>query len=750
MTVRFFRDLSIAHKIAVVITLTSSLVLLVVCSAFVVNQVVAFRRAEVDQLSALAGVVGSNTAAALVFNDPKAAEETLAALQAHPHIVAGEVYTADGALFAAYRRPSSGSPGGAPAGGAAPSADAPGGLPLGHRFSPAHLDLVRSVELDGEVLGTVHLRSSLAQLHAALRWYAGIALGVFALSIVAAYLLSLRLQRLISAPIQQLARTMRIVSEVRNYALREEKTSNDEIGSLIDGFNQMLAQIQARDEELAKLATAVEQAAEAIVITDTAGRIEYVNPAFERTTGYARAEALGRRTNLVKSGVHDPSFYRELWQTIGSGRVWTGRFTNRRKDGALYEEECTISPVRDEQGRIVHYVAVKRDVTTELRLEQQLNQAQKLKALGTLAGGIAHDFNNILVPILGYAEMAQDELAADGPVRLMLDQVIAGAERARDLVRQILSFSRPADPEQKIVRLTPIVSEVLQLMRATLPATIEIRQEFRAGRDVVRASPTQLHQILVNLCTNAWHAMEDDRGVLTVQLEELDGDDGVARRHPQLAPGPWVRLTVADTGCGMPPEVLDRIFEPFFTTREVGEGTGLGLAAAHGIVDSIGGCIEVESTPGAGTSFAIYLPLTSEEEEEERLGPRAGRPTGTERLLLVDDEETIVELGQQALENLGYSVDTATSGAEALERFAADPDGYDLVITDQTMPGMTGMALAQELLRIRADLPIILCTGYSPAATPEKVRAIGIRELVGKPTTVTELSEAVRRALDGV
>ena len=388
-----------------------------------------------------------------------------------------------------------------------------------------------------------------------------------------------------------------------------------------------------------------------------------------------------------------------------------------------------------------------RDITIEKRLEAQLLQAQKMEAIGTLAGGIAHDFNNILSSVIGYTELALEEVSKGGLLHSNLQEVLKAGRRARDLVRQILAFSRQSDQELKPLEISPIIKETLKLLRASLPSTINIKQHMGANLGTVMTDPTQVNQILMNLCTNAAHAMEKNGGTLEVNLEKVGNGTDVGVRFPGLSPGPYVKLTVSDNGHGMAPEVKERIFDPYFTTKEKGEGTGLGLAMVHGIVKSHGGTITVYSEPEMGATFHVYLPI-KETETDQATGSEEIIPTGSERILFVDDEQPIVDIAKQMVEQLGYSMVTRTSSLEALELFRAKPDEFDLVITDMTMPNMTGEELANELMFIRPDIPIILCTGFSRSVTEKKAKAMGIQAFILKPILRQELAETIRRVLD--
>lgn len=380
-------------------------------------------------------------------------------------------------------------------------------------------------------------------------------------------------------------------------------------------------------------------------------------------------------------------------------------------------------------------------------IQKQLLQAQKMESLGTLAGGIAHDFNNILSAIFGYTELARYEFPEGTSQRSKMEGVLKAAHRARDLVEQILAFSRQSGQEKKPLKIGPIVKETCKLLRASLPTSIAVRQNIQPESGTVLANPAQIHQILMNLCTNAAHAMRKKEGVLKVSLVEVELDSEAAAHHVDLEPGPYLKLTISDTGHGMNSSVMERIFDPYFTTKAPGEGTGLGLAVTHGIVKSLGGNISVHSQPGEGTSFDVLLKRI-ESQETVKAETTEKPPTGNERVLFVDDEESLANLGKDILELLGYEAISTTSSVEALEVFRANPDRFDLVVTDQTMPNMTGMELAKKLLDIRQDIPLILCTGYSELITGEKAREIGIRQFIMKPLGIDDLARIVRKALD--
>jgi len=383
------------------------------------------------------------------------------------------------------------------------------------------------------------------------------------------------------------------------------------------------------------------------------------------------------------------------------------------------------------------------------QLEEGLIQAQKMEAIGTLAGGIAHDFNNILGAILGYAEMARDDSAPGSQMEQDLDQIILAAERAKNLVKQILTFSRHTEMDRIPLRPAIILKETVKLLRSSLPTTIDINQDIDEDTGFILADPTQIHQIIMNLSTNAFHSMEETGGVLSFSLKKKTLTDEELANEPHLKQGDFLELSVVDTGAGIAPEIQDKIFDPYFTTKDVGKGTGLGLAIVRGIVKSYGGIVSCRSQVGVGTVFQIVLPtmkgeMTSVEESQELI------PTGNERIYFIDDEKVLADMSRIMLERLGYKVTVGTSSVEALAIFKDNPDAFDLVITDQTMPGMTGIDLARRMMEIRPNLPVILCTGYSSTLSEEKIASMGIKGFAFKPLAKRDIAVVIRKVLEEV
>ena len=481
---------------------------------------------------------------------------------------------------------------------------------------------------------------------------------------------------------------------------------------------------------------------------------QWVTDAFQRITGYSLVEL--QAGHGLDRLIHPNDLEIALRQKheVLSGKADVSEFRIITNSGETRWLSNCCRPIWDEkQNRVTKVYGAAHDVSERKRMEEerklleaQIRQAQKMEAVGTLAGGIAHDFNNILSAMVGYTELAKLLMENDSQANSHLQKVLHAAHRAKELVRQILAFSRQSELERRPINLQSIVEEALHLLRATLPTTIQIDQQLSAKEDVVLGDPTQIHQVLMNLCTNAEYSMREQGGTLEIRLTSMQITPDFLLANPAFRLRPYLHLTIRDTGIGMSQEVKDRIFEPFFTTKGV-EGTGMGLSVVHGIVTSHEGIVRVESAPEKGTSFHIYLPCVTET-TDPILSEQEPISRGTERILFVDDEEVLTHVGQELLTNLGYHVAVFTSSLEALEVVRNDPQAFDLVITDQTMPNLTGEGLTRELLRLRPDLPVILCSGFSYAMTKEKLKEIGIRAYHMKPLEFRELALTVRRVLD--
>ncbi len=457
---------------------------------------------------------------------------------------------------------------------------------------------------------------------------------------------------------------------------------------------------------------------------------------------------VGKYCYEIFRGTHQPCQNCPESLTLQSGEIHSSLITHENLGKVFY---VTSSPVLNENGQLTRLIHIARDITEQKKMEAELFQAHKMEAIGTLAGGIAHDFNNILAAILGYTELAKDDIPASHQARDCLDQVLKAGHRARELVKQILTFSRKGQESQLPVQPYIIIKEGIKLMRASLPSSIEIHEKIDTESGIVIADPTGIHQILVNLCTNAFHAMADEKGVLTVKLTKVELRKEDTAFEPGISAGAFIELVVSDTGCGMDQKTMARIFEPYFTTKEIGKGSGMGLALVHGIVQGCGGFIRVESKLGEGSAFHVYLPSADMKTETAMEKPKEDPlPGGKERILVVDDEEVIVGMYEAALKQLGYSVSAYDDSKMAIEAFLSSPNDFDIVITDQTMPNIVGSELARQMLNSRPDIPIILCTGYSAMISEEKAEEIGIKRFLMKPVSRKDLAITVREELDRI
>ena len=541
-------------------------------------------------------------------------------------------------------------------------------------------------------------------------------------------------------------------SELKKKNLEIEKIVYQRTSELQETNRKLTTEIEERrsianalQESEEKYRDLVEDINDVIFSTDQDGIVTYISPAVKSSMGYDPQEITGESfTDYIHED--DLPMVLEKFAEVLAGNIIPSEYRIRAKtDEFRWIHSSSRVVTKDDQ--ITGIRGSFTDITEKKKLEEQLRQSAKMESIGTLAGGIAHDFNNILGIIVGNTELAMDDVPEWNPARINLEEIHAAALRARDVVRQILAFSRKSPLEMKTVRISPIVKESLKLLRSSIPTTIEIQQDISSKLDTVRADPNQVNQVLINLCTNAAHAMRDNGGVLAVALENVSLTEDTVNDYNELTPRKYVKLTVSDTGKGIDPQVIKRIFEPYFTTQGIGEGSGMGLAVVHGIVKSHGGDILIESEPGKGTTVHVLFPVIERELEPE-IATGADVPLGNEKILLVDDEKAIVDVIQIMLERLGYQVAAKTSSLEALEAFRATPDKYDMVITDFTMPDMTGMELAKNLLELRPDIPIILCTGFSDRINEDKAKSRGIRAFVMKPVVRDEIANIIRMALD--
>ncbi len=529
------------------------------------------------------------------------------------------------------------------------------------------------------------------------------------------------------------------------WVLIDAMPEQDKGGITWYGFISDITEAKAVEEKL-RIAAMTFLTNDGIMITDANHVILRVNPAFTQITGYTPDELVGQTPEFLGFDYNEASFHKNIQAELQAKGGWQNEILNIHKNGNKFPCWLTINAVKDEGGKTTHYVSIVKDITErnkieeeKARLQAQLYQAQKMEAIGTLAGGIAHDFNNILSVILGYSEMASQDL--DTPNQKNMEKVMAAANKAKGLVQQILAFSRQTEVKRIPLKIQPLISDGLKMLRSSIPSTIRIIEDLDPKSGAVLADPTQIYQILMNLCTNAYHAMEASGGVLSVSLKSC-----VINEDDQIAPGDYVELTIADTGSGIDPDIIEKIFDPYFTTKGSGKGTGMGLAIIHGILKESGGTITVESRKGEGTAFHVYFPLVTPI-VDQNVAAVPPLEMGGERILFIDDDELIAEMGKNMLETLGYHATVHISSTEALKVFENAPGDFDLVITDQTMPGMTGADLARQMIKIRPDIPIILCTGYSDVIDEDSAKAIGIKKFAFKPLSMELLSKLLRDVL---
>lgn len=506
-------------------------------------------------------------------------------------------------------------------------------------------------------------------------------------------------------------------------------------------YPELKAKIKDLDQQRIFFQSILNSIPDGVVVMDPSGKIRQANPALCRMFGYSNEELAGL----------DPSVLYEnncaIFRHDDFPTTWCRRFV--RKDGRVFLGETLNSEIRDDQGGLLGTLELIRDVSERLKvirqqrqLEEQLRQSQKMAAIGTLAGGIAHDFNNLLAAILGYAELALLKLPPGGALQREIRQILKAGGKASELVNQILAFSRKETTKRIPIQPGVLIKEVIKLLRGTIPSTITIRERIAATDRMILANPTQLHQVVMNLCTNAFHAMEEQGGEMTLSLESVRKPLREKEEERE-----WIRISVADNGCGIEPATLERIFEPYFTTKPSGKGTGMGLAVVHGIVESHGGRIEVKSTVGQGTTVQVYFPVVAGVEAQRPRKEEQSLVGGDESILVVDDEQMVADYLKGFLEQLGYRITICNDGSSALALFEHNPQAFDLVITDQTMPGKTGFEMARNMLALRPDLPIILCSGYSSALSPERVAKAGIREFMMKPVSLHDLAPVIRAVL---
>ena len=781
---RFLTNLSLRRKQMLIIMLTSSVALLLACAAFIAYDTVTFRRELSEKITILADAIGNNCAAAIDFNDPKTAKETLGGLRADDSIVSASVYSRDGRVFAVYQRDT------------ASSFVPPAVQPTSQEFTSDELHLFRAIKQGGVMTGTIFVASNLKNLSARRMSYVVIVGLVFLTSLLVALVLSSRLQRLVSNPILHLAEVARAVAQDKNYSLRAKKQSNDEIGQLVVGFNEMLAQIQQRDAALqsargeleirvtertadlkkANEALQVENAERkrteeslrqseekfrqlASNITDVfwmtspdQKEVLYVSPGYELIWGRS-AESLYANPHQWAEAILPEergrvfAIFRALTRSEPSVSV---EYRIARPDGTVRWVHDRGFQVHDAAGNLVRLTGIVTDITERKQMEAQLVQSQKMETVGKLAGGIAHEFNSILTAIIGQSELLLGDLPSGSPHCANAIAIRKAADLAAALTKQLLAYGRKQLLRQDTLDLNRVLTSMEGMLSHLMGSDVNVRIVPAAGLPAVKADAGQIEQVIMNVAINAREAMRRG-GKLTLETSLVTFDEEYVSRFPEVKAGDYVMLAISDTGTGMSEEVKAHLFEPFFTTKGVGEGAGLGLAMCHGIIKQSGGHINVYSEPSRGTTFKIYLPRVEQRTDLSTAKPALpDLPRGTETILLVEDDPSLREMVSLLLQRLGYTVRVAANGLEALNLIQQPHNGHiDLLFTDIVMPQMDGKELSDRIRALHPQTKTLFTSAYTEnAAIHQGVLREGVA-LLQKPFTPSALAQKLRAVLDG-
>jgi PAS domain S-box-containing protein len=777
---RIPEDYPIRKKLALLFLYTLIPIFLLVSGIFLVAESFALRNSLLDEITGLAKTINLNTRASLVFNDRAGASETLASLQSIRNITYAAILDRQDKVFAAYLR--DGEEG-------LPQVQA--GAPNGHHFSLSHADFLQPIVLDNETVGRVYIRSSLAPLYLRLALYNAALLLIMGLALLVAYLLFSRLQRVITNPVISLAELMGAISTNRDYSLRSKvAASKDEFGYLAKGFNEMLDKIQARDAELEtsrqrleelvrhrtaelettnaqleeqlrqrirmeealtiseyRYRTIFETSGSASVIVDEDNTISMVNSAFEKLTGFTKKEVEGLKKWMDFVYPEDMEKMREYRALRAMNPDLAPKGCGcrlRDRENLARDAYLTVAVIPG----TTRSVASILDLTDLKRLEAQLLQSQKMEAVGQLAGGVAHDFNNILTAIIGYASLIRMKVGAGDTMSPYVDSILSSAQKAANLTRGLLAFSRKQLIVPKAMDLNDVVKRMKGLLERLMGEDVEMKTRLAEGETVVFADPGQVEQILINFATNSRDAMPEG-GVFLVETDSIALDEQFCVRHGYGKPGMYCRLTVSDTGEGINPVAMEHIFEPFYTTKEVGKGTGLGLSIVYGIIKQHNGYISVYSEPGEGTTFRIYLPLFRKKPLEEVAEVKETPKGGTETILLAEDDDETRVLIRRVLEEFGYKVIETCDGEEALREFRSWAPKIDLVILDVIMPKKNGKVTCEGIRQIRQDIKVMFISGYTRDILSRKGLDEENISFLPKPVSPTDLLARIRRILDG-
>jgi PAS domain S-box-containing protein len=772
-------NISIRRKLTCVIMITSLAALLLAGVAFVLYDVITLRSAMLSQITTLSQIIGNNSTAALVFNDQKAADETLGALNSNPNIVAGSIFNDKGEVFAKYVRTD-----------VADKISFPSAQAEGHEFGDEYLTLFRQIEFDNKIIGTVYLQYDLEPLRTRMKQYAGIVFIIMLVASVVALIISSFLQRLISSPILELAETANTISQNQRYDLRAVKHGNDEIGVLIDGFNEMLSQIQIRDAalelhsesleaqiaartaelskanadlraevemrnktekalaaETERLSVTLRSIADGVIATDLECRIILINRAAELLTGHNQEQAVGADLNDILTLMNPRTqlpVRMPVDEIVRSGRtigsIDTAFFPKQNSRRVIAHNGA---PIHNRSGQIIGVILAFRDITETQKMEEEILKSRRLESIGILAGGIAHDFNNLLTAILGNVTLAKSLAKGETKLYMRLEDAEKASLRARDLTQQLLTFSKGGAP----IRKTASIVEILIDSASFVLSGSNVECDFSLAEDLwpVNIDESQISQVINNIIINADHSMASG-GVISVQAKNVIV---TLNDHLPLQDGKYVKISIMDRGVGIPEEHIQKIFDPYFTTKQ--KGSGLGLATCYSIIKKHDGIITVESKVGAGSVFCIYLPASQENIHDESEKADEGIIRGGGRILVMDDQESVRDVADKMLRHLGYSVDLSADGSEALEKYRRALESgspYDAVIMDLTVPGgMGGEEATCELLKIDSGAKAIVSSGYAHGPIMANYRQYGFVDVIVKPYKIDELGKVVYRVV---
>jgi len=732
------RNLTIRKKLTLILMLTSATAVLLACLPFYAMVVDHYRQSYRNDLTSLARVLGYNCQAALAFDIPEDANKVLESLKARPSISFAEVHDNKGNLFALYGNRN-----------IASKILSTHAVDHKNEALPGFMKITQKIILDDDTIGTLSLYDDMRQLHVARKLAFSILLPVVFIALGIAFLLASWLQKFISKPISDLVSVSHRISKNRDYSVRAWKYGEDELGRLVDAFNNMLDLIEKRDSALResekRFRTLVDQAVDAFFLFDTDGNFVDVNRQACNSLGYSRDELLSLTISDIDGTDEAVKSWGKYWESLVSGEPVTIEAMYRRKDGTSFPVEVGLGLL--ELGGQAFILGLARDITERKLLEEQLRHAQKMEAVGRLSGGVAHDFNNLLTTILGYSEMAMMKLREDASMYKDVKAIHAAGQRAAALTRQLLAFSRKQVMEMRVIDLNDLISNMSNMLGRLLGEDVALEQQMHASTSTIMADAGQIEQVVMNLAINARDAMPYG-GRLIIETGEIELDEDYVRNHEDVKPGFYVMLSITDTGVGMSQVVQDKIFEPFFTTKEVGKGTGLGLSTVYGTVKQHNGQIFVYSESDIGTTFKIYFPAASGPVENLIDKKTKAMSPGTETILVVDDEPSVLRLISDTLEPLGYRVLKANCGKDALAVCKAAKEKIDLLLTDVIMPGMNGWELAETFKSMCPDIKVAFTSGY----TDSVITHLGVLDpdvfFLNKPLLPSILTAKLREILD--